>query len=127
MCLSSQPVLKLRLDASSKRDRNEWAWVVKFLQQPRLCGMSARARSRVTHRKLLVQFSELVFCFIGMSNLRRPCYGPAREASFTNELWPVIYKPTRNQKFSVRDLASNPTRKLQSSRAKNPPPPLLSP
>jgi len=43
-----------------------------LLKQPRLCGMSARARSRVTLRKMLVQFSELFFC-IGMFNLRRPC------------------------------------------------------
>jgi len=28
MCLSDQPVLKVRLAASSKRDGNEWAWVV---------------------------------------------------------------------------------------------------
>ena len=28
MCLSSQPALKFRLAASSKRDGNEWAWVV---------------------------------------------------------------------------------------------------
>ena len=28
MCLSSQPALKVRLAASSKRDGSEWAWVV---------------------------------------------------------------------------------------------------
>jgi len=28
MCLSDQPALKVRLAASSKRDGNEWAWVV---------------------------------------------------------------------------------------------------
>jgi len=28
MCLSGQPALKVRLAASSKRDGNEWAWVV---------------------------------------------------------------------------------------------------
>ena len=28
MCLSGQPVLKMRLAASSKRDGNEGAWVV---------------------------------------------------------------------------------------------------
>ena len=28
MCLSGQPGLKVRLAASSKRDGNEWAWVV---------------------------------------------------------------------------------------------------
>ena len=28
MRLSGQPVLKVRLAASSKRDGNEWAWVV---------------------------------------------------------------------------------------------------
>jgi len=28
MCLSGQPALKMRLAASSKRDGNEWAWVV---------------------------------------------------------------------------------------------------
>jgi len=28
MSLSGQPALKLRLAASSKRDGNEWAWVV---------------------------------------------------------------------------------------------------
>ena len=32
-----------------------------LLQQPWLCGMSARARSRVTLRKMLAQFSDLVF------------------------------------------------------------------
>ena len=32
-----------------------------MLQQPRLCGLSARARSRVTLRIMLVQFAELVF------------------------------------------------------------------
>ena len=32
-----------------------------LLQQPRLCGLSARARSRVTLRKMLGQFPELVF------------------------------------------------------------------
>jgi len=53
MCLSSQPALKVRLAASSKRDKNEWAWVVSFLQQPWLCGPSARARSQVTLRKVL--------------------------------------------------------------------------
>jgi len=47
--------------ASSKQDGNEWAWVVDAAQQPRLCGLSARARSRVTVRKMLLQFSELVF------------------------------------------------------------------
>ena len=45
-----------------------------LLQQPRLRGLSARARSRVTLRQMLVQFSELVFCSIGISNLRRPFY-----------------------------------------------------
>ena len=29
MCLSGQPALKVRLAASSKRDGNEWTWVVK--------------------------------------------------------------------------------------------------
>ena len=53
MCLSGQPALKVRLAASSKRDGNAW-----------LCGMSARARSRVTLRKMLVQFSELVFFWL---------------------------------------------------------------
>ena len=62
MSLSSQPALKARLAASSKRDggmngRGSWA----FLQQPRLCGMSARARSRVTLRKIPMKLSELVF------------------------------------------------------------------
>ena len=33
----------------------------ELLKQPRLCGMSARARSRVKLRKMLVKFSELVF------------------------------------------------------------------
>ena len=28
MCLSGQPALKVRLAARSKRDGNEWAWVV---------------------------------------------------------------------------------------------------
>jgi len=28
MCLSGQPTLKARLAASSKRDGNEWAWIV---------------------------------------------------------------------------------------------------
>ena len=28
MCLSGHPALKVRLAASSKRDGNEWAWVV---------------------------------------------------------------------------------------------------
>ena len=28
MCLSGQYALKVRLAASTKRDRNEWAWVV---------------------------------------------------------------------------------------------------
>jgi len=28
MCLSGQPAFKVRLAASSKRDGNEWAWVV---------------------------------------------------------------------------------------------------
>ena len=28
MCLSGQPALKVRLAASSKRDGDEWAWVV---------------------------------------------------------------------------------------------------
>ena len=37
--------------------RGSWA----LLQQPRLCGLSASARSRVTLHKMLVQFSELVF------------------------------------------------------------------
>ena len=32
-----------------------------MLQQPRLCGLSARARSRVTLRKMPVKFFELVF------------------------------------------------------------------
>ena len=32
-----------------------------LFQEPRLCGMSARVRSRVTLRKMLAQFSELVF------------------------------------------------------------------
>ena len=60
MRLSGQPALKVRLAASSKRDGNKWAWVMTLFQQPRLCGLSARARSRVTLRKTLVQFSELV-------------------------------------------------------------------
>ena len=71
MFLPGQPALKVRLAASSKRDGNEWAWVVNAAQQPRLCGisararswlcgMSARARSRVALRKILVQFPELV-------------------------------------------------------------------
>jgi len=48
--------------ASSKRDRNDWAWVVNAAPTAaRLCGLSARARSRVTLRKMPVQFSELVF------------------------------------------------------------------
>ena len=29
MCPPGQPALKVRLAASSKRDENEWAWVVK--------------------------------------------------------------------------------------------------
>ena len=58
-----------------------------LLQKPWLCGLSARAALRVALRNILVQFSELVFCcIIGMSILRRPCYGPASAASFTNEL-----------------------------------------
>jgi len=28
LCLAGQPALKVRLAASSKRDGNEWAWVV---------------------------------------------------------------------------------------------------
>ena len=36
-----------------------------LLQQPRLYGLSARARSRVTLRKMLVQFSELFFVASG--------------------------------------------------------------
>ena len=73
MCLSSQPALKARLAASSKRDGNEWASVGALLQQPQLCELGARARSRVTLRKMLVKFSELVyFCCIRLSNLRRP-------------------------------------------------------
>ena len=61
MCFSGQPALKVRLVASSKRDGNEGRWSRTFLQQPRLCGMSARVRSRVALRKILVEFSELVF------------------------------------------------------------------
>ena len=45
---------------------------ITLLQQPRLCGLSARARSRVTLSKMPVQFSELIFCCLGMSNLRHP-------------------------------------------------------
>ena len=42
-----------RLAASSERDGNEWTWVVRtLLQQPRLCGMRARAKSRVTLRSM---------------------------------------------------------------------------
>ena len=32
MCLSGQPALKVRLAASSKRDGNEWTWVVNAAQ-----------------------------------------------------------------------------------------------
>jgi len=42
-----------------------------LLQQPLLCGLSARARSRVALREILVQFPELFFIF-GMPDLRHP-------------------------------------------------------
>ena len=82
MCLSGQPALKVRLAASSKqqaasskRDGNERAWVLNAA--PTAAAVWAErtwsARSRLTPRKVLVQFSELVFCCIEMSNLRRPC------------------------------------------------------
>ena len=55
---------------TGKKERGSWA----LIQQPRLCGLSVSATSRVTLRKMLVQFSELVlFCCIGMSNSRHPC------------------------------------------------------
>jgi len=62
--LSGQPARKVRLAASSKRDRNEWAWVVNAAQTAAAVWaerLSARARSRVAAlRNMLEQFSELV-------------------------------------------------------------------
>jgi len=45
LCLVGQPALKLRLNASSKRDGSEWAWGRKRCSNSRGCGMSTRARS----------------------------------------------------------------------------------
>ena len=61
MCLYGQPALKVRLAASSKRGGNEWAWVVKAAPTAAAVWASARARSRVTLRKMPVKFSELDF------------------------------------------------------------------
>ena len=52
-----------------------------LLQQPRLCGLSARARSRVTVRKIPVQFFKNLLCCIEMSFLHRPsllCVGSVK-------------------------------------------------
>jgi len=37
ICLSGQPALRVRLAASSKRDGNEWAWVVNVCSNSRGC------------------------------------------------------------------------------------------
>jgi len=71
MCLSGQPALRVRLTTSSKRDGNEWAWVISAapttaaVWDERTCEVAGDAA------QMPVQFSELFFC-IGMSNLRRP-------------------------------------------------------
>jgi len=57
-----QPALKVRLAASSKRDENEWAWVVNVaptataVWAERTCEVAVNAAT-----KMLMQFSELVF------------------------------------------------------------------
>ena len=76
MHLSGQPALKVRLAASSKRDGDEWAWVVSVA--PTAAAVWAERTCEVADgaAKIPEQLSELVFC----------CQGPARAASFTNEI-----------------------------------------
>ena len=51
MCLSGQPALKVRLTASSKRDGNEWAWIVNVAPTAAaVWDEHTRARFRVTLR-----------------------------------------------------------------------------
>jgi len=72
MCLSGQPALKVSLTASSKRNGGEYALVVEVAPTAAAV-LSPRARSRVALRKMLVQFSELVFFVcLEISNLRHP-------------------------------------------------------
>ena len=60
MCLSGQPALKVRLAASSKRDGDEWAWVVNAapaaaaVWAERTCEVAVNAAQNL-------QFTKLVF------------------------------------------------------------------
>jgi len=66
MCLSGQPALKVRLAASSKRDGNEWAWVVNVaptaaaVWDERTCEVAGDAAQNA--REMLMEFTELAFC-----------------------------------------------------------------
>ena len=61
MCLSCQPALKVRLAASSKRDGNEWAWVVNVAPTAAAVWAERTCEVAGSAAQMLVKFSELVF------------------------------------------------------------------
>jgi len=63
MCLSGQQALKVRLAASSKRGGNEWAWVVNVSPTAAAVWAECTCEVRMTLRKMLVQFFELVLFY----------------------------------------------------------------
>ena len=74
---SGQPALEVRLAASSKWDGNEWAWVVSAAPTAAAVWAERTCDVAVTLRKILLQFSELVFFLLhrdvkSSPPLRRP-------------------------------------------------------
>ena len=72
-----------------------------MLQQPRLCGLSARAKSRVALRSMLVQLSELVFLLHWTKQLGR--YDTKPEEELETARRKVTIKPGCDGTWVVRE------------------------
>jgi len=94
MHLSGQPALKVRFAA-----RNGCEWVNR--EQPRLCWLSARSRSWVALRKMLLQFSELVLLHwnaVSATPLLRPSL---RSLFYVSLPFPTTAAPLKTRKEVV--------------------------
>jgi len=72
MRLSGQPALKVRLATSSKRDGNEWAWVVNVIPTAAAVWAERTCEVRMALYKILVLFPELASCALECQSWATP-------------------------------------------------------